>query len=89
MPPATSQTTVSIIVGTMAMVAIIGVSALAFCAICKIDIEGALLTAFVGLTSAALSGCAAILSNTRTTPPDKPGDTSSSETVTKTQSSNE
>ncbi len=66
--PSTSKRIITIVVVTLSVVAIITISTLSYCMVSGVRPDVTLLTAYVGIATSSLTGIAALLANTRTTP---------------------
>jgi hypothetical protein len=66
--PSTSKRIITIVVVTLAIVALITITTLSICMILGTKPDPTLLTAYVGIATSSLTGIAALLANTRSTP---------------------
>lgn len=66
--PATSKRIITIVVVTLALVAIETITTLSICLAMGAKLDPALLTAYVGIATGSLAGITGLLANTRTTP---------------------
>ena len=66
--PSTSKRIITIVVVTLAIVAIETISTLSVCMVKGVKLDPTLLTAYVGISTSSLTGIAALLANTRSTP---------------------
>jgi hypothetical protein len=66
--PATSKRIITIVVATLAIVALITIGTLSYCLIFGVHSDPTLLTAYVGIATGSLAGITGLLANTRTTP---------------------
>ncbi len=66
--PATSKRIITIVVVTLALVAIETITTLSICLVMGAKLDPTLLTAYVGIATGSLAGITGLLANTRTTP---------------------
>ncbi len=66
--PATSKRIITIVVGTLALCAMLTIGTLSVCIIMGTKPDPTLLTAYVGIATGSLAAITGLLANTRTTP---------------------